>query len=36
MSSGVGWLEAEGTEGIAQEAGIPDEGRSPHRESESS
>jgi hypothetical protein len=23
MSSGVGWVEAEGTEGVAQEAGIP-------------
>ncbi len=25
MSSSVGWVETEGTEGMAQEAGIPDE-----------
>jgi hypothetical protein len=25
MSSSVGWVETEGTEGKAQEAGIPDE-----------
>jgi hypothetical protein len=26
MSSGIGWVEAEGSEGKAQEAGIPEAG----------
>ena len=35
MFSGVGWVEAEGTEGQVQEAGIPGGRGSARRESES-